>query len=89
MRLDVFLKQSRLEPRRSVAQRLCEGGAVKVNGMRAKSAREVREGDLLTVRLRTRICTVRVLKIPSKPPSKAEAPSLYETITIEERSEAL
>lgn len=83
MRLDVFLKLSRLEPRRTVAQQMCEGGAVKLNGARAKSSREVREGDVLSIRNRRRTITVRVLKIPTRPPSKSEAPSLYETLMQE------
>jgi len=83
MRLDVFLKISRLVPRRTIAQEMCEGGAVKLNGLRAKSAREVREGDLLSIRRRARLTTVRIVSIPNKPPSKHDAPLLYETITDE------
>ena len=83
MRLDIFLKQSRLFPRRTLGQEMCEAGAVKINGLRAKSAHEVRDGDLLSIRQRGRITTVRVIKIPSKPPSKQEAQSLYETVSVE------
>jgi ribosomal 50S subunit-recycling heat shock protein len=83
MRLDIFLKRSRLVPRRTLAQEMCEAGAVKVNGLRAKSAREVREGDLLTICQRGRITTVRVTKVPLKPPSKREAAELYETVGSE------
>jgi len=83
MRLDIFLKLSRLVPRRTLAQQMCEAGVVKVNGLRAKSAHEVRAADLLSIRQRGRITTVRVLIVPSKPPSKREAPSLYETISVE------
>ena len=83
MRLDIFLKLSRLVPRRTLAQEMCEAGVVKVNGLRAKSAHEVREGDLLSLRQRGKITTVRVLNVPSKPPSKREAQSLYETISVE------
>ena len=83
MRLDIFLKLSRLVPRRTLAQEMCEAGVVTVNGLRAKSAHEVRERDLLSIRQRGRITTVRVLEVPSKPPSKREASSLYETINVE------
>jgi ribosomal 50S subunit-recycling heat shock protein len=83
MRLDIFLKLSRLEPRRILAQEMCEAGVVKVNGLRAKSAHDVREGDLLSIRRRGRMTTVRVVMVPPKPPSKREAQSLYETISIE------
>lgn len=83
MRLDIFLKQSRLVPRRTLGQEMCEAGALQVNGLRAKSAHEVREGDLLSIRQRGRITTVRVVKVPAKPPSKQEAQSLYQTIGVE------
>jgi ribosomal 50S subunit-recycling heat shock protein len=83
MRLDVFLKMSRLEPRRSVAQQMCEAGAVKLNGAPAKSAHTVRAGDRIAIRKRGRIITVRVVGVPSRPPSKAEAASLYEIISVE------
>jgi ribosomal 50S subunit-recycling heat shock protein len=83
MRLDLFLKQSRLVPRRTLGQEMCEAGALKVNGLRAKSAHVIREGDLLSIRQRGKITTVRVVKVPSKPPSKQEAQSLYETISVE------
>ena len=83
MRLDLFLKQSRLVPRRTLAQEMCEAGAVKVNGLRAKSAHEVRENHLISIRYRGRITTVRVLTIPSKQTSKHDAASLYETISVE------
>jgi ribosomal 50S subunit-recycling heat shock protein len=83
MRLDIFLKQTRLILRRTVAQQLCEAGAVTVNDAEAKSAREVRVGDQIAIRQRGRITTVRVLEVPTRPPSKAQAPTLYETIGVE------
>ena len=82
MRLDVYLKMSRLVPRRTIAQQMCEAGAVTVNGARAKSSREVRAGDELAIRQRGRITTVRVLDVPERPPSKARAASLYETLSV-------
>ena len=83
MRLDIFLKLSRLEPRRTLAQKMCEAGAVTVNGLRAKSAHEVREADLVSIRRRGRITTVRVVRIPTKPPSKRDAESLFETVSVQ------
>ena len=83
MRLDIFLKLSRLVPRRTLAQEMCQAGVVKVNGLRAKSAHEVRKLDLLSIRQRGRITTVRVVEVPTKPPSKHQAASLYETIDVE------
>ena len=83
MRLDLFLKLSRLVPRRTLAQQMCEAGAVRLNGTPAKSAREVRIGDEIAIRQRGRITTVRVVDVPLRPPSKAQAAALYETIGIE------
>lgn len=83
MRLDIFLKLSRLALRRTLAQEMCDAGAVRVNGLKARSAHLVREGDLVTIRTRGRIVTVRVIKIPLRPPSKREAAELYETLSVE------
>jgi ribosomal 50S subunit-recycling heat shock protein len=81
MRLDQFLRASRLVLRRTVAQEMCEAGAVTINGLAARSSRPVRPGDLLTVTRRSRALTVRVLALPaSKQVSRAEAPSLYEVV---------
>jgi ribosomal 50S subunit-recycling heat shock protein len=49
MRLDQFLRASRLVLRRTVAQELCEAGAVFVNGTPARSSRMVRLGDEITL----------------------------------------
>jgi ribosomal 50S subunit-recycling heat shock protein len=62
---------------------MCEAGVVNVNGRRAKSAHEVSQEDLLSIRQRGRITTVRVLNVPTKPPSKREATSLYEIISVD------
>ncbi len=82
MRLDQFLRASRLVLRRTVAQELCEAGAVTVNGATARASRAVREGEEVTVRRRGRALTVRVLTVPqSKQLSRADAPSLYEIVS--------
>jgi ribosomal 50S subunit-recycling heat shock protein len=83
MRLDLYLKLSRLVPRRTLAQQMCEAGAVRLNGATAKSAREVRVGDQISIRQRGRITTVRVAEVPLKPPPKAQAATLYETLSVE------
>ncbi|HZI19759.1 MAG TPA: S4 domain-containing protein [Pyrinomonadaceae bacterium] len=81
MRLDQYLRASRLVLRRTVAQELCEAGAVAVNGLAARPSRTVRPGDLLTVTRRGRALTVRVVALPvSKQVSRAEAPALYEVV---------
>ncbi|HKP10655.1 MAG TPA: RNA-binding S4 domain-containing protein [Blastocatellia bacterium] len=83
MRLDLYLKLSRLVPRRTLAQQMCEAGAVRLNGSPAKSARDVRVGDEISIRQRGRVTTVRVLEVPLKPPPKAQAATLYETVGVE------
>ncbi|HEX7313347.1 MAG TPA: S4 domain-containing protein [Pyrinomonadaceae bacterium] len=82
MRLDLFLRASRLVPRRTVAQELCEAGAVTVNGAAARASRAVREGDEITISRRNRALTVRVLTLPqAKQVSRTDAPSLYELVS--------
>lgn len=84
MRVDQFLRASRLVLRRTVAQELCEAGAVEVNGVAARSSRVVREGDLVKIRRRGRLLTVRVASVPAvRQPSKTDAASLYEVISDE------
>ena len=88
MRLDQFLRASRLVLRRTVAQELCEAGAVLVNGGLARSSRAVRAGDEITLARRARRLTVRVLEVPSaRQTSKHEAATLYEVIRDERRPE--
>ena len=82
MRLDLFLRASRLVLRRTVAQELCEAGAVSVNGTAARASREVRAGDEISIKRRNRALAVRVLSVPqSKQVSRADAPSLYEVVS--------
>lgn len=88
MRLDQFLRASRIVPRRTVAQELCDAGAVTVNGVAARSSRAVRAGDEINLRRRDRLTGVRVLGVPAtRNVSKAEAASLYEMIKDERTRE--
>jgi ribosomal 50S subunit-recycling heat shock protein len=81
MRLDLFLKSSRLCLRRTVAQKMCDAGLVSVNGKVAKAATTVKAGDELSLRRRDRITTIRVLALPAaRQTSRSEATSLYEII---------
>jgi ribosomal 50S subunit-recycling heat shock protein len=84
MRLDLFLKASRLSLRRTLAQALCDAGAVSINGTRAKSAHVVRVGDQIELRRRDRLLTVRVLALPAtRQSSRSEASALYEILVDE------
>ena len=88
MRLDQFLRASRLVLRRTVAQELCEAGAVLVGGAAARSSRPVRAGDEITIGRRERLLTVRVLAVPTaRQTSKQDAAALYEVVSDERRAE--
>ncbi len=88
MRLDQFLRASRLVLRRTVAQELCEAGAVLMNGAPARSSRVVRVGDEITLARRASRLTVCVLAVPSaRQTSKNEAATLYEVIRDERRDD--
>jgi ribosomal 50S subunit-recycling heat shock protein len=81
MRLDLFLKASRLCPRRSVAQKLCDAGLVSLNGLPAKSAHPVKAGDEITVRRNNKTTFLRVLAVPrTRQTSRTEAGGLYEIL---------
>lgn len=84
MRLDLFLKSSRLILRRSLAQEFSKAGLVRVNGTEAKPGREVKPGDEIEIRRHNRITKIRVTEIPaSKQVSKSGAANLYEIISEE------
>jgi len=81
MRLDLFLKTSRLIPRRSLAQEFCDAGLIKINGAPAKSSKEVKTGDEIEIRRRNRITRLKVLEIPvQKQVSKQSAADLFEIL---------
>ena len=80
MRIDKFLKVSRLIKRREIAKRLCDDGDVKINGKIAKAATEIEAGDQVELTLGKRVIVARILDI--KPYSNKEnASSLYEIVS--------
>jgi ribosome-associated heat shock protein Hsp15 len=84
VRLDLFLKTSRLVPRRSLAQEFCDAGLIEVNGSSAKSSKEVKLGDEVTIKRRNRITKIAVVAIPaSKQVAKSAASELYRMISDE------
>lgn len=90
MRLDLFLKTSRIILRRSLAQEFCDAGRVKVNGAPAKSSKEIKTGDEIEIRRGSRLTKIKVLEVPAKKQvSKQEAPNLYEVILEEKLKEDL
>ena len=79
MRLDKFLKVSRLIKRRTVANEACDGGRVLVNGKPAKASYEVKVGDVLEVAFGQRTLKVEVLSV-NEYATKSEAPAMYREI---------
>ena len=84
MRLDLFLKLSRIIPRRSLAQEICDHGGIAVNGSTAKSSRLVHPGDLIQWRQRHKVTTVKVEQIPRVRPGKVDAAALYLAVRTED-----
>lgn len=80
MRLDKYLKVSRIIKRRTVANDACDSEHVSVNGRPAKASYDVKEGDILAVTFGERTLKVRVLNVKEYT-TKADAASLYEVIT--------
>ena len=80
MRLDKFLKVSRLIKRRTVANEVSDMGRVFVNGNPAKAAKQLKEGDEISIEYANRTVKVRIIRIPINNVSIQEAPSLYEII---------
>ncbi|MBS6750443.1 MAG: RNA-binding S4 domain-containing protein [Firmicutes bacterium] len=76
MRLDKYLKVSRLIKRRTVANEACDGGRVSLNGKTAKAGSEVKPGDIIEVALGQRSLKVEVLSV-SETAAKADAPAMY------------
>lgn len=76
MRLDKYLKVSRLIKRRTVANEACDGGRVSLNGKTAKAGSEVKPGDIIEVAFGQRSLKVEVLSV-SETAAKADALAMY------------
>ena len=83
MRLDLFLKWSRVVLRRTLAKETCDAGRVTVNGQEARAGREVQVGDTISVRLPRRQLTFRVRAIPLHAPGKEGARNMVELLGSE------
>jgi ribosomal 50S subunit-recycling heat shock protein len=80
VRLDKFLKVSRLVKRRTLAQELCDGGHVKRNGRTAKSSTSVEVGDMLELTFGPRKVECKVAKL-METADKKTAGEMYELIS--------
>ena len=76
MRLDKYLKVSRLIKRRTVANEACDAGRVLVNGKTAKASLNVKEGDVIEIQFGTRTVKAEVLNVQDTV-RKEEAKELY------------
>lgn len=88
MRLDKFLKISRLIKRRTVAKEVADQGRITMNGTVAKSSTNVSIGDKLTVRFGNRLMTVEVAKLQEST-KKEDAQYMYKIISEERLDESL
>lgn len=80
MRIDKFLKVSRLIKRRTVANDACDGGHVKANGKTVKASYDVKEGDIIEIGFGERKLRVRVLDV-RETVHKKDASELYEVVS--------
>ncbi len=80
MRLDKYLKVSRLIKRRTVANDACDASRIMVNGRVAKASYDVKLGDLITVFFGTKSVTIRVLNI-RETTKKSESIGMYEVVS--------
>ncbi len=83
MRLDKFLKVSRIIKRRTVANEACDASHVTVNGRAAKASLDVKKDDIIEVRFGARSLRVRVLEIKDST-RKEDASDMYEVLNEEQ-----
>ncbi len=79
MRIDKFLKVSRLLKRRAIAQEACNGGRVNVNGRTVKPSQQIKEGDIVEIGFNSGSVKFKVLFI-KETVRKEEAEKMYEII---------
>ena len=86
MRIDKYLKVSRLIKRRTVAKDICDGERIRINGRIVKPSAEVKPGDVVTLEMPRHLLEVRVLSTPNSVKGN-EAHLLYEVLRDEKRTE--
>lgn len=79
MRLDKFLKVSRVIKRRTIANEVCDAGRVSINGRPAKPSAEVKPGDILEIAFGSGKSRIRILAV-KETVRKDEANDLYEIL---------
>jgi ribosomal 50S subunit-recycling heat shock protein len=79
MRLDKYLKVSRLIKRRTIANEACDNERVHVNGRPARASYEVKIGDVIEIRFGQKRVAVEVVSVSENAP-KSEAPAMYKEL---------
>ena len=79
MRLDKYLKVSRLSKRRTVANEACDNGRISVNGRVVKASYEVKVGDKIEIALGARTLAVEVIQVAETVP-KDDAAAMYKEV---------
>lgn len=87
MRLDKFLKVSRIIKRRTIAKEVADQGRIKINSKESKASADVKVGDILEIRLGQRILTVRIEKL-LETTKKDEAAGMYTVVKEEKLAES-
>ena len=82
MRLDKYLKVSRLIKRRTVANEACDNARISVNGKPAKASYDVKVGDVIALHFGERVLAVEVLDV-SETAGKSEASLLYREVNAQ------
>lgn len=85
MRLDLFLKASRLVKRRAIAQEMCDAGRVLVNGAQGKPSKNVKPGDELRLTYTSRVIDIEVLAVPASSKNIRQTPEELYRVTAEQR----
>lgn len=84
LRLDLFLKTSRLVKRRTLAQEFCQMGLIDVNGIRAKSSKNVSSGDRIKLSFGSKVTEIEILEIPQGNVPARDAHKLYRLLSEEQ-----
>ena len=79
MRLDKYLKVSRIIKRRTLANEACDGGRVSVNGKVAKAGADIKEGDIIEIRFGNNLTKIKVTSV-AEHVKKEDSKGLYELL---------
>ncbi|MBU5592097.1 RNA-binding S4 domain-containing protein [Clostridium sp. MSJ-4] len=86
MRLDKYLKISRIIKRRTIAKEACESGRVSINGKVAKPSTEIKEGDIIEISFANKSLRARIINV-AEHVRKEDAKAMYDILEGEEDTE--